>query len=354
MTVTVSIDDSVVATLSGSRFSENITVAGTGSFEQGISGSLTQLVDGRSYLVAGSNVTITSASNGQVTIAASIDTGSIPSTPQYITLTTDATLTAERILTAGSGITLVDAGAKSTETVQVTNSYIANQILRRSLRRPVSFSIIGAGGSISTQKSDNAFNRIYWTYRTTATTDNAQAGYLQATAGQNSASRVDGFVYTCVFGFGTWTTTNRKSFCGLTSSTPSTTSPINSTVQPSALPNIICVAMNSADTQLYIMHNDGTGTATKVATGYTAGSNTGYAVRFICAPSGNIGYILHDILARTQISGVLTTDLPATTVQLRACTVGSNGASAGGVAVNVYHSLTNIDTHMQILGVSSF
>ena len=45
----------------------------TGSLEatRGLSGSLTRLVDGTSYLAAGSNVTITSASNGQVTIASS-------------------------------------------------------------------------------------------------------------------------------------------------------------------------------------------------------------------------------------------------------------------------------------------
>ena len=36
-----------------------------------MSGSLTRLVDGKSYLAAGANVTITSASNGQVVIAAS-------------------------------------------------------------------------------------------------------------------------------------------------------------------------------------------------------------------------------------------------------------------------------------------
>jgi len=42
-----------------------------GFFETGMSGSLTQLIDGRSYLSAGDNVTITSSSNGQVVIAAS-------------------------------------------------------------------------------------------------------------------------------------------------------------------------------------------------------------------------------------------------------------------------------------------
>ena len=48
-------------------------VLGSGSIVSvlGLSGSLTRLSDGRSYLVGGSNVTITSASNGQVTIAAS-------------------------------------------------------------------------------------------------------------------------------------------------------------------------------------------------------------------------------------------------------------------------------------------
>lgn len=37
----------------------------------GISGSLTRLTDGRSYIVAGTNVTITSASNGQITVNSS-------------------------------------------------------------------------------------------------------------------------------------------------------------------------------------------------------------------------------------------------------------------------------------------
>ena len=40
-----------------------------GKFKSGLSGSLTKLTDGTSYLAAGSNVTITSASNGQVTIS---------------------------------------------------------------------------------------------------------------------------------------------------------------------------------------------------------------------------------------------------------------------------------------------
>ena len=64
-------------TTSETTIQDNVTVKGnlgvngivTGSL--GLSGSLTRLVDGRSYLAAGANVTITSASNGQVTIASS-------------------------------------------------------------------------------------------------------------------------------------------------------------------------------------------------------------------------------------------------------------------------------------------
>jgi hypothetical protein len=57
-----SIDDSVVATLTGSVFSGTVTAPA-------FSGSLTHLEDGSSYLIAGSNVTITSASNGSITIS---------------------------------------------------------------------------------------------------------------------------------------------------------------------------------------------------------------------------------------------------------------------------------------------
>jgi len=46
-----------------------LSVSGSARFNQGLSGSLTKLVDGTSYLIAGSNITISSASNGAVTIS---------------------------------------------------------------------------------------------------------------------------------------------------------------------------------------------------------------------------------------------------------------------------------------------
>lgn len=51
------------------------TISGTIKAPQGLSGSLTKLADGTSYLIAGTNVTITTASNGSVTIASTASGG---------------------------------------------------------------------------------------------------------------------------------------------------------------------------------------------------------------------------------------------------------------------------------------
>src|SRR5215213_3052756 len=48
--------------------------------------------------------------------------GGAPETAQYVVLATNATLTAERVLTAGTNIAFVDAGAGSTLTVNVPNA----------------------------------------------------------------------------------------------------------------------------------------------------------------------------------------------------------------------------------------
>jgi len=67
--VTLNINDSVVATISGSTFT------GTVKFNAGLSGSLTTLTDGSPYLIAGSNVTITTSSNGSIIISSTGDAG---------------------------------------------------------------------------------------------------------------------------------------------------------------------------------------------------------------------------------------------------------------------------------------
>lgn len=60
--VTLAINDNVVATVTGTRFTGPVDAAG------GLSGSLQRLSTGETYLVAGTNVTIVTQSNGQVVV----------------------------------------------------------------------------------------------------------------------------------------------------------------------------------------------------------------------------------------------------------------------------------------------
>lgn len=69
--------------------------------------------DGRVHLMMGLPI-------AEIIAAAGGGGGGAPVGASYVTLGTDATLTSERVLTAGTGITLTDAGAGSTLTVATT------------------------------------------------------------------------------------------------------------------------------------------------------------------------------------------------------------------------------------------
>ena len=114
--VSLAIDDSKVATISGSTFT------GAVKFNGGLSGSLTNLTDGSSYIKSGANVTVTTGSNGSITIEAP---NLAPSTSAFVTIGNDSTLTNERSLTAGTGLTLTDGGANSNVTLGINNSVVA-------------------------------------------------------------------------------------------------------------------------------------------------------------------------------------------------------------------------------------
>jgi len=114
--VTLGINDSVVATISGSTF------AGAVKFNQGLSGSLTKLSDGTSYLIAGSNMTVVTGANGAVTLSAP---NLAPSTSAFVTIGNDSNLSNERSLASGTGLILTDGGANNSVTLAINDSIVA-------------------------------------------------------------------------------------------------------------------------------------------------------------------------------------------------------------------------------------
>ena len=87
-----------------------------------LSGSLTKLTDGTSYLIAGANVTVTTGSSGAVTIAstASGGGGSGDAGASYVVLSATGSLANERVLTAGEGISVTDSGAGGNVTIALS------------------------------------------------------------------------------------------------------------------------------------------------------------------------------------------------------------------------------------------
>ena len=128
--VTVGIDNSVVATLTGSQFSGPVGVTGsfstlgTATFNLGLTGSLTKLTDGTSFIRGGDSIDVTTGSKGDVWVSAVPGSGLAPSAAEYLVLNVTASLSNERRFVPSTGLSATDGGASSNYTVLVDNTQV--------------------------------------------------------------------------------------------------------------------------------------------------------------------------------------------------------------------------------------
>jgi len=177
--VTLSIDDSIIATLSGSTFT------GPVKFNAGMSGSLTQLVDGTSYIRGATNTLVTSTSNGAVTVstpAAGLDTyvqfndgGTLLGGTSGLTFNkvTNNLTVAGNVAVNGGSVTTTQTTGNLFNTTATTLNIGGDATSLTLAATPTATTTIRGGTLVGNQTTQNVFN-------TTATTVNIAGGATSA------------------------------------------------------------------------------------------------------------------------------------------------------------------------------
>jgi len=125
---------------------------------------------------------------------------------------------------------------------------------------------------------------------------------------------------------------SHRLFVGLRNSAASATD-----VDPSTYTDIIGVGYDSADTQVQIMHNDASGTATKVALGSsfpkpTTADERVYELRLVAVGGATtVAYTVTDLSNGATASGTISTDLPSATTGMGYWTQMSAGGTSTAI-----------------------
>lgn len=174
-------------------------------------------------------------------------------------------------------------------------------------------------------------------FPTVVTTANQQVGTRsESMFFRGNAAGLGGFFFVCRFMFVKWTATNRL-FIGLAADTTALV-----TADPSSKLNLVGFGVDTADTAITFMHNDGSGTATKetIAGQPALATNQGYVAYVFCKPNDSVVYFRLDNIntGATIIDSSVNTDLPVNTTSIVAHAAISNGPTnivAGDAAIGV-------------------
>lgn len=200
------------------------------------------------------------------------------------------------------------------------------------------WSLTGTGGGSVTTFASTLFASLREYAQASAATAGASCGYRHAVVsyGLGTAARMGGFLVSFVFGISdAASVADARMFIGMIGSAS-----VIGNVNPSTLTNIIGVGCDNGGAQLVILHNDGSGTATTVATSASFPANTRstdlYRFTLFAPPNATwVGYTLENITSGAVVSGKITTDLPAGTVALAPQAWRNNGATAAAVRLSL-------------------
>lgn len=204
----------------------------------------------------------------------------------------------------------------------------------------------GLGGTMSTTgtataaswATTNAHTRTHRVdYLVTVAATTAVAGVRSSNPGavytRSTAAGFGGFKVTTTAGPATGVSTaTHRFFVGVTNSTSAPTD-----VEPASLVNMVGFGWDAADTIAQIYCNDGSGTASKVSTGWaipTTDRAAMYRVEVSCAAgAAGIGYLVTDLVTGLTVSGTLTTDIPSGTTGLTPRAYASVGGTSSVVGL---------------------
>jgi hypothetical protein len=193
--------------------------------------------------------------------------------------------------------------------------------------------------NVSTGNVFNAARRIgYVSAATAGSSAGARVNVAQFFRG--NAANLGGFFISTCFGISDAAyVSGSRLFAGLYSGTA-----VIGNVNPSTLTGIIGVGADAGETTLSIMHNDGSGTATKIDTGMPANTVNidWYQLLLYCPPNHNKVYYQ---MIRVDNSGAvsffpasargeISTDLPDATQMLAWQLWRNNGATASAVGID--------------------
>ena len=177
-------------------------------------------------------------------------------------------------------------------------------------------------------------------YLITAAATTAVAGWRGSARGfgWGSAPGGGGFTFICRWSPATGGgTSTARHFVGMSSNTAAPTD-----VEPSSLTNMFGVGWDAADTNMQMMSNDATGTATKVDLGASFPVPTTdrpgvWELAMFSAPnSGTVNWAVTNVGSGAAASGTITTDLPSNTTFLSPRGYASVGGTSSVIGTTLF------------------